>query len=303
MRHSLLLLALSTASAAAQDAPLPMVVSTRWLADHLTEPGLVVFHVGDDRSKATYDAGHIPGAQFLNPWTEISAPRQEGGLSLEMPTAEQLKSALEAKGVGERSRIVLYQSNQYFSPVARAYLTLEYAGLQDRVAILDGGLERWTAEGHPVNTDGPTVAPGRFTPRLRSELVVDADYVHRSLDNPSIAVVDSRDPRFYQGAETRQGRNGHIPGATNIPFSSIVTEGGLFKDPETLKSMFVEAGAAPGDRVVTYCHIGQQASLVWFGARLAGYDAVLFDGSFQLWARRTDLPVDPGTQPPPEQER
>jgi thiosulfate/3-mercaptopyruvate sulfurtransferase len=295
-----ILLIASLAPAAAGQSPEPMVVTTAWLSEHLGDRDLVIFHIGDARTKATYDAGHIPGARFLNPWEDISAPRQEGALNLELPSAERLTAALRAHGVNQRSRIVLYQSDQYYSPIARAYLTLEFAGLGGKVSVMDGGLELWKREGRPVSTDAPASAAGDFTPQLHPEVVVDVDFVRTRLENPKVAVLDARLPSFYEGAETRQGRNGHIPGALNVPFSSVMAEDGRFKDLGLLREMFQKAGAEPGDKVVTYCHIGQQASLVWFAAKLSGYDASVYDGSFQDWAARTDLPVvapKPATPP------
>lgn len=272
-----------------QDAPL--LVSTEWLAANLNTPRLVLFHIGDQRTRATFDSGHIPGARFLNPFTDLSAPMQEGGLRLELPTAEHLDSVLEARGVSDDSRIVLYPSNQYFTPTSRAFFALEYAGLKGRVSILNGGLEEWKAEGRPVTTDTLRAGRGSFTPRLQSGMVVDADFLEARLDDKGLALLDARDTTFYRGAETRQGRNGHIPGARNVPFHSVMQPDGKFKEVSVLRAMLLAAGAAPGTTVVTYCHIGQQASLVWFTARLAGFDARLYDGSFQDWARRTELPV------------
>jgi thiosulfate/3-mercaptopyruvate sulfurtransferase len=271
--------------------PAPVLVATDWLAANLRAPGLVLFHIGDPRSRATYDAGHIPGAQFLNPFTDLSAPAVEGGLRLELPSAEHLDSVLEARGVSDDSRVVLYTSDKYFTPASRAFFALEYAGLRGRVSLLDGGLETWKAEGRTVTAEVPAPPRGSFTPRLQTQMVVDADFLKTRLEDPALALIDARDTTFYKGAETRQGRNGHIPGAKNVPFSSVMLDDGKFKDPTTLAAMLAGAGATSGKTVVTYCHIGQQASLVWFTARMAGFDAKIYDGSFQDWARRTELPV------------
>jgi thiosulfate/3-mercaptopyruvate sulfurtransferase len=271
--------------------PAPVLVTTEWLATNLRAPGLVLFHIGDPRSRATYDAGHIPGAQFLNPFTDLSAPAVEGGLRLELPSAEHLDSVLEARGVSDDSRVVLYTSDKYFTPASRAFFALEYAGLRDRVSLLDGGLETWKAEGRTVTADVSAPPRGRFNPRLQTQMVVGADFLKTRVEDPALALIDARDTTFYKGAETRQGRNGHIPGAKNIPFSTVMLDNGKFKDPTTLAAMLAGAGATSGKTVVTYCHIGQQASLVWFTARMAGFDAKIYDGSFQDWARRTELPV------------
>jgi thiosulfate/3-mercaptopyruvate sulfurtransferase len=280
-----------SAAVQAPAQPAPVLVTTEWLAANLRAPGLVLFHIGDPRSRATYDAGHIPGAQFLNPFTDLSAPAVEGGLRLELPSAEHLDSVLEARGVSDDSRVVLYTSDKYFTPASRAFFALEYAGLRGRVSLLDGGLEGWKAEGRTVTADVPAPPRGSFNPRLQTQMVVDADFLKTRLEDPALALIDARDTTFYKGAETRQGRNGHIPGAKNVPFNTVMLDNGKFKNPTTLAAMLADAGATSGKTVITYCHIGQQASLVWFTARLAGFDAKIYDGSFQDWARRTELPV------------
>jgi len=271
-----------------------VLVTVEWLAEHLQEPDLVLFQIGDGASKRTYDAGHIPGAQFLNPFSELAAPNQGGaGLALELPGVAALDSVLEAKGVSNSSRIVLYSADEYFSPTSRAFFTLEYAGMAGRVVMLDGGLEAWRAAGNPVVTEVPAPKRGSFTPHLKPEMVVDAAWVKNHLKDPTVQIIDARTPNFYNGAETRQARVGRIPGASNVPFGSVIREGSTtFKDPATLRAILEAAGAAAGDTVVTYCHIGQQASLVWFAARLLGYQAKLYDGSMQDWSARREMPID-----------
>jgi len=285
---------LSVLSAATVPSDEPLLVTPAWLASHLQDRNLVLLHVGE---KAGYDAGHIPGAQFLAPTVEWSTPRQEGQLFLELPSLEILDSALEARGISDDSRIVLYWTGQSFPPTSRALFTLEYVGLKGRVSILDGGLEAWQADGGRVTTEVPQPARGRLTPRPEPRLVVDAGFVQAHLADPQVRIVDARDTSFYNGRETSQGRNGHIPGAANVPFQTIVDSTGRFRPVAALKAHFVEAGVSEGQTVVTYCHIGQQASLVWFAARLLGYNARLYDGSFQDWAMRKELPVEGDRKP------
>ena len=276
----------------------PLIVTTAWLADHLSDKGLLLFQIGDGRSRPAYDQGHIPGAQFLNPFQELSTPRVQGTLSLELPSLEVLDSVLESKGISNDSRIVLYAAQQYFSPTSRTLFTLEYAGLAGRVSILDGGLELWKSEGRAVSTDVPAPVPGRLTMRSNPALVADAGYVSAHLDGTTVRIVDARDTAFYNGRETGQGRSGHIKGAVSVPYTTMVDSSGKFRTPSELKAQFSAAGVQSGQTVVTYCHIGQQASLVWFIARVLGYDAKLYDGSFQDWAARPELPVvNPATKP------
>jgi thiosulfate/3-mercaptopyruvate sulfurtransferase len=276
----------------------PLVVTTTWLADHLHDKGLVIFQIGDQSSRPAYDAGHIPGAQFLNPFAELSTPRKEGALSLELPPVETLDSVLESKGISNDSRIVLYFAQEYFSPTSRTLFTLEYMGLAGRVSILDGGLEVWKAEARPVSTEIPQPVAGKLTPHANPDLVVDAAYVKAHLQDKGVRIIDARDTVFYTGQRASQGGNGHIPGAVNIPFGTMMDSTGRFRAPTILRAQFAQAGVQDGQTVVTYCHIGQQASLVWFGARLLGFQARLYDGSFQDWVRHPELPmVNPAAKP------
>jgi thiosulfate/3-mercaptopyruvate sulfurtransferase len=278
--------------------PAPLVVSTAWLADHLHDKGLVLFHIGDRATRAVYDSVHIPGAQFLAPLSEFSTPRVEGALYLELPSVAVLDSVLESKGISDDSHIVLYNAKQYFSPTSRALFTLEYMGLGGRVSILDGGLEAWQAEGRPTTAEVPTVTAGHFTPHPHPELVADAEFVKAHLEDNGVRILDARDTSFYNGRDTHQGRNGHIPGAASLPFTSTVDSAGKFLVPTRLRALFAQAGVKDGQTVVTYCHIGQQASLVWFAARYLGFTAKLYDGSFQDWAARAELPVvNPSAKP------
>ena len=275
------------ASPALRDEPL--VVSAAWLAGHLQDKNLVLMHIGE---RAGYDSGHIAGAQFLAPTVEWSTPRVEGRLFLELPDVAVLDSALETRGIFNDSRIVLYSANQYFTPTSRALFTLEYLGLRGRVSILDGGIEAWKAEGRPLSTDVPKPETGKFTPHPDPSLVVDAAFVAGHLTDPQVHIVDARDTAFYNGRETNQGRNGHIPGAASVPFQSIMDSTGHFRPVPDLEAKFASVGVSKGQTVVTYCHIGQQASLVWFGARLTGHLAKLYDGSFQDWSRSPYLPIE-----------
>ena len=284
---------------AATSAPaLPPVVTTAWLADHLHDKGLLLFQIGDRATRALYDSTHIPGAQFLAPLSEFSTPRIEGNLLLELPSVATLDSVFESKGISDDSRIVLYFAREYFSPTSRAFFTLEYMGLGGRVAILDGGLEAWRTEGRPVTTEVPAITPGHFTPHPHPELVADAGYVKAHLEDPKVRIVDARDTSFYNGRETHQGRNGHIQGAASLYFGSVVDSTGKFLSPAQLRTLFTSAGIAPGQSVVTYCHIGQQASFLWFAARYLGFTARLYDGSFQDWAAHPELPVVNPAQKP-----
>ncbi|MBZ5536246.1 MAG: sulfurtransferase [Acidobacteriia bacterium] len=264
-----------------------LLVSTTWLADHLKDPSLVLIQIGP---KEGYEAGHIAGARFLS-LMDISTPSGKG-LTLELPKVDELKSTLEGLGISNNSRIVLYYGTDWVSPTTRVFFTLDYLGLGDRTSILDGGLPVWRAEGHPVTKELPKVQQGSLTPHPRPSVVVDAAWVSSNLNNHSVAIIDARAPEYYSGTSAGKIRRaGHIPGAMNVPYSSLLDDSNKLKTPDELRAAFLAANIKPDSHIVSYCHIGQQATVVYFVARYLGYEPSLYDGSFEDWSARTELPV------------
>jgi thiosulfate/3-mercaptopyruvate sulfurtransferase len=274
-----------------KDKPLvreSMIVSTDWLAKHLNDDSLVLLQVGE---KAEFAAAHIPGAQFIQ-LADISTPRGQG-LALELPDVAQLQKTFAELGISDKSRIVVYFSKDWVTPTTRVFFTLDYLGLGDRTAILDGGLPAWREEKRPVTTEEVISRMGHITPRPNKQIVVDAAWVKSNLGKPGVMIVDARAAKYYSGEDPgRMPRAGHIPGAKNISFDSVVEESNKFKSVAALRQLFNTAGAKPGDSVATYCHVGQQASLLYFVARYLGYDSHLYDGSFEDWSQRPELPVE-----------
>jgi thiosulfate/3-mercaptopyruvate sulfurtransferase len=271
---------------------LPPLVSTAWLAKHLRDPGLVVVHAAPQRSD--YEAGHVPGARWL-PWTAYAVSR--GGLTTELPEAASIDSALEAIGVSDSSRIVI--AGGPIHTATRLYFTLDYFGLGSRVALLDGGIDAWRGEGRPLEVATPNVEPGSLTLRPHPEKLVEATLLAGGARaERHLAVVDARLPEFFAGtASNNMPRSGRIPGASNLPFTWLTREFGRFRDRAELEGLLRRAGVARGDTVVSYCHVGMQATVVYFVARLLGYEAQVYDGSFEEWSRRNELPVASGRPP------
>jgi len=272
----------------------PLLVTVDWLAGHLSDPSLVLLQIGE---KKDYDKGHIPGAQFLE-YESISTPHGQG-LMLELPPVEQLVSVFERLGVSNRSHVILYFGTNWMTPTTRVYWTLDYLGLGDRTSILNGGLVAWQATHHPVSTEIKQSAKGSITPAPRKEIVADAEWVSSHLQQAGITIIDARTHEFYNGSQSDGNpRSGHIPGAANLSYLDVVDQdNNKFKSPDALKELFRAAGLKPGNLMVSYCHIGQRATVLYFTAKMLGYDAKMYDGSWEDWSRRKDLPIITGESP------
>jgi thiosulfate/3-mercaptopyruvate sulfurtransferase len=267
----------------------PPTVSAEWLNEHINHKNLVLLHIGD---KAEYDAGHIPGAMYISS-QDISIPREESELALQLPTAETLKTTFEKFGISNDSRIILYFGKDWVTSTTRVYFTLDYLGLKKNTSILDGGMPTWTAAGKSITKDIPTAKQGNLKVVSNDEFVAKADWLNTKLKDSSVKIIDARTPGYYDGSNAGgYSRPGHIQGAKSIPFSEIVSEDNKLKDEATLRKMFTDAGVKPYDTVVTYCHIGQQASLVYFAARSLGYKVKLYDGSFEEWSANDALAIE-----------
>ncbi|HUI64693.1 MAG TPA: sulfurtransferase [Bacteroidota bacterium] len=265
-----------------------LLVTTSWLAKHLSDADLILLHVGS--SGRQYKKGHIPGARYVWPgWLSQS----NSDLTLELPSALQADSVLKNLGVSVPKHLVLYYERGNITQATRVLYTLEYLGLGGRISLLNGGFDLWKAEGRLLSVENPAFPEGKYRAMLHPEVVVDAQWVQQHLQDRATTIVDARSAQFYEGRDGGMPRPGHIPGAVNIPFSSVIDSTNRLKSLSALRSLFDSAGVRPGSCVVTYCHIGQQASLLYFVAKLLGYDARLYDGSFEDWSSREDLPLTP----------
>ncbi len=267
-----------------------LLVTPDWLAAELDNPKLVLLHVGE---KTEYDAGHITGARFLQ-MRDLSTPmtRDTTVLALEMPPADEIRRRLERFGISDDSRIVIYWGNDWVSPSTRALLTLQYIGLGAQASILDGGLPAWKKAGHGVTVEVPAARTGTLSARSTVPVIVDGDFVKSHVRAPGYAIIDARNTVFYDGPPSEHApKPGHIPGAVNLVFDvPFGLDGRLLREAQ-LRELFTKAGIEPGDTIIAYCHIGQQATVIVFAAQTLGYDVKLYDGSFQDWALR-GLPVE-----------
>jgi thiosulfate/3-mercaptopyruvate sulfurtransferase len=251
-----------------------LVVSTQWLADHLSDPNLVIVHIGHDESD--YLAAHIPGARYLA-MNKFATGDQAPGTELLPP--DQLKKNLEEIGIGDETRVVYYAPD--WDPMAtRLFFTMDYLGHGNQAALLDGGLDQWTREKRPTSTQAGTAKPGSLTVHLHPEIVAKMDYMKKLVDHPEkdIVIVDARPSKRY--------RNGHLRGSQSLYWdNALVSEKEpLLKSPEEIRQLFTAAGVTGNKKAVSYCEVGLQASYVYMLARYLGFDAAMYDGSYSEWS-------------------
>jgi len=276
-----------------QDPP-GVLVSVDWLAEHLQDSSIVLLHVGMPTARASGE--FIPGARFLN-YQEIVQIRD--GLIVEMPTIDELIEPFELAGVSDGVLIILYGSPAHLP--ARAYVTLDYLGLGGQTAVLDGGLEAWKAAEYPVAATAGRGPRGLFTPIVRDDVLVSAEWIQERLYDPAVALVDSRPEGEYNGSVPTRigGRAGHIPGARNLYWEDLIVapENPVLRDVTDVQLQFADAGADYGEIVVNYCYVGMRASYTYLIAKHLGYAARLYDGSWNEWSKNDSLPAVTGPQP------
>jgi thiosulfate/3-mercaptopyruvate sulfurtransferase len=276
------------------------LVETEWLAERLEAPDVVVLDAtlhlpttGRD-AKAEYLATHIPGALFFD--IEDIAD-ETNPLPHMLPSTIKFASRVKKMGVGDGARVVVYDSQGLYS-AARAWWMFRIMG-HDDVAVLNGGLKKWKAEGRPVE-DGepPPRTPRHFTPRFHAELVRDAAEVRALIGSPAAQIVDARSAGRFEGREDdpRPGlRKGHIPGSRNVPYATLVDADGTLKGAAELRAIFAAAGVAVDRPVVASCGSGVTAGIVALALAVLGRpDAAVYDGSWVEWGADASLPLATG---------
>jgi thiosulfate/3-mercaptopyruvate sulfurtransferase len=263
-----------------------ILVSPQWLNEHQKDPNLVIVQV--NFMKMDYVDEHIAGARYL--WPAWLAPDSPEG-AMNEPDVKKATEVIESMGISNDSHVVLVHVRNEVSPASRMFLTFENFGMKGKVSFLNGGLDAWKKAGYPVTKELPVYKKGKFKAIL-NPVIVDRYYVLNHLHSDSVTIVDARMARFYNGDVTGNPRDGHIAGAKNIPYTEMVDANNVFKPNDQLQTYFSAVTDTKNKELVTYCFIGQTASVVYLAGRILGYPMKLYDGSLQEWSRIKELPME-----------
>ena len=274
------------------------LVTTDWLEDELGTPGLALFDAswflpdqGRD-AQAEYIEAHLPGAQFL----DLGAIRDtDSTLPMMRPPVEKFAVAMMRLGLGDGSRVVLYDDSPLHS-AARAWWLLKSYGVE-RVALLDGGLAKWRAEGKPLTGETPHPRNRHFTPQPEQGLVRSLDAMRQVVAGGAAQIVDARSPTRFAGEEPEPRPGlvpGHIPGSKNLPYGQLFHPDGTWKRGDELRAAFTQAGINPDEPMVATCGSGVTAAVLAFGAHLLGRPMPVYDGSWAEWGSQSDTVKETG---------
>jgi thiosulfate/3-mercaptopyruvate sulfurtransferase len=270
----------------------PAVISTQELAKLLASGEKPV--IVDCRTAELYSAGHIKGA--INIYTRDIYDRSSAIENI-MPPVPELAAVFGANGISRTSRVVVYEDSSDARDAARMLLYLEVAGLE-KAQILDGGLSKWSKEKREKTQASPKIVPASFVPQSQvARFMVSKQYVAANLKNPKVIIIDDRTADEYSGKIT--GTNvkrggGHIPGAFNKDYKSVVAEDGTFKDAATLRKDFAALGVGADKELILYCRTCARSSLSRIAALyIAGIPNVkAYDGSMVEWSADESLPLE-----------
>ena len=276
------------------------IVSTDWLAEHLDSPDVVVVDASWALEEETAGVGtpyddyldeRIPGAVFF----DIDRIADEStDLPHMLPSPEKFAAEMRRLGIGDGHKVIVYDT---FAPFAapRAWWMFRYFG-HDDVAVLDGGLEKWTLEGHPTESGEPRPRQERhFTARPRASLLATLEDVKRALEKGDPPVLDARSPGRFCGQEPEprpEVPSGHMPGAKNLHYAKFLNVDGTIKSPEEIRAIFAEAGVDPARRAIFTCGSGVTACMPALAAAVIGHeDHAVYDGSWTEWALQPDAEI------------
>jgi thiosulfate/3-mercaptopyruvate sulfurtransferase len=265
---------------------LPLILDPDVLEPLLGREGLLIV---DLSKESLYRQVHIPGAVHLDYPKIVANQKPVHGL---LPDIDYLADLLGKIGIGNNTRVVAYD-DEGGGKAGRLLWTLEALG-QQRISLLDGGLNAWINEGHRRDSEPVIPSPADFTPNLNSGVIADAEYIMANLDNPQLLLLDARSPEEFSGSKRYAERGGHIPGAVNWDWMEAMDkERNLHLRPEDeLLQILATLGATPDKEAVVYCHTHHRSSYTYIVLKHLGFQRVRgYPGSWSDWGNRQDTPI------------
>lgn len=282
------------------------LVETAWLAEHLQDPNLRIvdmrgyvrtvqrngaqeaLYVG---AHEEYEQEHIPGAVYID-WTRDIVDLDDP-VEAQVAPPDKFAQTMQRLGIGDQHTVVAYDTHPASQFATRLWWALRYHGHQN-VMVLNGGLPRWKREQRPLSAEATAHSPATFTPRVQPAMRATAQDVLAALNQPGTRLIDAREAAQYTGELARgHGRPGHIPGAINVLREALIAPDGTFRSNEELSQVFTGAQIRPEEHVIAYCNGGVAATTVLFSLAMLGYPTLTnYDGSWNEWGSRTDLPTE-----------
>jgi thiosulfate/3-mercaptopyruvate sulfurtransferase len=283
------------------------LAGTEWLAERLYDPSIRIADMRgyvraatepDGRQTAIYtgarieyEAKHIPGAVYLDWTTDIVDLGDPVPAQIAPP--DKIAAIFGSSGIGDGTLVVAYDNHPASQFATRLWWALKYYG-HDAVRVLDGGWQQWLSEGRPTSNSPSSPTPAIFTPQVRPEWRRTAGDILASLESRTTLLVDARDKGQYSGQIRRGLHGGHIPGALHLPREALLSKDGRFLPPSELESAAMNRGVTPDKQIVAYCNGGVAATSVLFALSMLGYENLgNYDGSWNEWGNRDDLPFEP----------
>jgi thiosulfate/3-mercaptopyruvate sulfurtransferase len=262
------------------------LVETDWLALHLNERSLRIVDMRN--SQEQFAAGHIPGAVYLAV-NQIRLALKEPGFMI--PPNYEIEEILGQLGITGETMVVAYDDQGGLN-ASRLFFTLDYVG-HGKMALLNGGLTKWMAEGRALSKEIPQVATTVYRIHPDTPRVASARWIVANLGKPNLSLVDSRSPKEFRGEDVRAKRGGHIPGAANIEWTQNLTADKTFKPADELLNLYEKAGVTKDKTTVTYCQTMHRAAVSYFVLRLLAYPDVRgYDRSWSEWGNDPSLPLE-----------
>ena len=271
-----------------------LFLSTEQVAERLDDPTVRVVDCRftfEGETRAAYLAAHLPGAVHIDWSRDLSAPPPASGHPLYMLQGPaEFAATMARSGIGDDTFVIGYDAEGGHH-AARLWLALRRYG-HDAMAVMEGGIQQWQREGRPVASGEVSTAPATFTPRPRAGVLASMDDVLGAVRTGDPWLLDVRRDGEYTGTEARAKHGGHVPGAVNVLWKDAFGDDWMLKDPEVLEQMYIDAGFGPETSTITYCQAGVRAAFTHLVLTALGHDDVrTYDGSWEEWGNRDDLPI------------